>query len=485
MKLRKLILVLVTLIILTSLPVFAEDAAEDTKADSTYVHTEQYMSGKYYSRFAELNLTGEDRLDFVNVALSQYGYHEGDSEADLHGGNIYGTNDFTEYGYWYFKIALGRDKPVYSPWCAIFASWCARQANVSENVINNSAYARVGYNPYYFHVDYHDANGYLPQSGDLVFYDFSGTGEKWSHVGIVVYVENDKILTIEGNMSKQVRTFTRTLGYYAIRGFGTPRYQSSVNDPFDIAAYPVPTTTLRPGDTEESVKWAQNALLHLGYINPVDGHLGEMSVTAVKKFQADNGISTTGNVGPLTREALKQKLVSKEITSASPSVYPTPTRTLSIGNSGNDVKWLQAALKKLGFNAHTTGYFGSLTKQRVLMLQKTWGILQTGNLGPLTRTAIIERLGLNSQPAESAPDPAAQYPVPTRTLQKGNSGDDVRWLQFTLKKMGCNLLQGTGYYGDLTKNYVIWFQRAYGLPETGIFDAQCLEYMLMAVNSGT
>ena len=35
--------------------------------------------------------------DIVNVALSQKGYHEGNSNDDLGGNNANGTNNYTEY----------------------------------------------------------------------------------------------------------------------------------------------------------------------------------------------------------------------------------------------------------------------------------------------------------------------------------------------------------------------------------------------------
>lgn len=114
--------------------------------------------------------TGNQRLDIIEVAKTQIGYMEEEY-------------CYTKYGDWYGL--------TYEPWCAMFVSWCARQADVPLDVLRNCAIAAP--DPGYFDIPWYDGSEYTPQTGDLFFtWDFS-------HVGFVYYTDGDVIHTIEGN----------------------------------------------------------------------------------------------------------------------------------------------------------------------------------------------------------------------------------------------------------------------------------------------
>lgn len=71
---------------------------------------------------------------------------------------------------------------------------------------------------------------------------------------------------------------------------------------------PVWRPTIRKGSTGEDVKYCQQKLLDLGYdLGPsgADGQFGTKTLVAVKAFQAANGLSQDGIVGPLTWEKLE------------------------------------------------------------------------------------------------------------------------------------------------------------------------------------
>lgn len=53
----------------------------------------QYTSGPYYTSFRNVSITGNQRTDIVNIALSQDGYKEGSLT-----GTVSGSNNVTEYG---------------------------------------------------------------------------------------------------------------------------------------------------------------------------------------------------------------------------------------------------------------------------------------------------------------------------------------------------------------------------------------------------
>lgn len=124
-------------------------------------------SAAYENTYAN---TGNQRNDIIGVAKTQLGYTEG-------------SNNATKYGTWY---GLPNQ-----PWCAMFISWCARQADIPTSVLKNSAVASP--NSQYFNIPYYDGTSYTPQKGDLFF------TKSWSHVGLVYYVDGDYFYTIEGN----------------------------------------------------------------------------------------------------------------------------------------------------------------------------------------------------------------------------------------------------------------------------------------------
>ena len=61
----------------------------------------------------------------------------------------------------------------------------------------------------------------------------------------------------------------------------------------------------RQGSTGEAVRTIQEKLVRWGYLDgPVDGIYGSKTTAAVKKFQARNGLTADGVVGPATQKAL-------------------------------------------------------------------------------------------------------------------------------------------------------------------------------------
>ena len=149
--------------------------------------------------------TGNQRQDILGVALTQIGYEET------------GNND-TKYGTWYGL--------PYNPWCAMFVTWCARQADIPTDVLKRSAKAdpRSGY----FGISCFYSSQRLPSPGDLFF----TTGN--THVGLVYYVEGEYFYTIEGNSNPNLSTD----GYCVISNkrklsdfkFASPAYKGGDKD---------------------------------------------------------------------------------------------------------------------------------------------------------------------------------------------------------------------------------------------------------------
>ena len=58
------------------------------------------------------------------------------------------------------------------------------------------------------------------------------------------------------------------------------------------------------GMTSSAVTQLQRDLSRLGYMSAVTGYFGPITERAVRQFQVDNGVASTGTYGPLTRAAL-------------------------------------------------------------------------------------------------------------------------------------------------------------------------------------
>lgn len=146
------------------------------------------------------------REDIIKIAQKEIGYKEG-------------RNNANKFGAWY-----GMDN---NPWCAMFVSWCASQAKISQDIIPKMAY--VPYMVSFFKnlKQYYPKGNYRPQPGDIVFFGSS------SHVGLVESCDGKNLVTIEGNTSGTAnsangdgvyRKYRTTIDSW-VMGYGAPKYK--------------------------------------------------------------------------------------------------------------------------------------------------------------------------------------------------------------------------------------------------------------------
>ena len=159
-----------------------------------YTGTGAYMSGKYYRKLQQVKLTGDPRTDIVAVARSQVGYQEGGSVNQL-SGEVHGSVNFTEYGSWY---------GVQDMWCAMFVSWCAAHAGISDNTVPSHCNTPDGLSWFAgrglaYTREEIQSRKYTPKPGDLVYFKSSRNAKTTNHVGIVTGYANNRLYTIEGN----------------------------------------------------------------------------------------------------------------------------------------------------------------------------------------------------------------------------------------------------------------------------------------------
>ena len=198
----------------------------------TYNTSSTYSSGVFYSRLTDVELTGDPRVDIVNVALSQYGYSEANGNSDL-SGMVEGYHNYTEYGHWY---------GVQSLWCAMFVSWCAYNAGISNDVIPPHAYTASGVLWFMDRGQSHSrssimAGEYTPQAGDIIYFRSERNDSIVNHVGIVIGYFDGYVYTVEGNINfdpnctdgGQVLVRCRHISDTIIRYICAPNYSSDLS----------------------------------------------------------------------------------------------------------------------------------------------------------------------------------------------------------------------------------------------------------------
>lgn len=238
-------------------------------------------------------------------------------------------------------------------------------------------------------------------------------------------------------------------------------------------------------DQNDSVKKLQSSLAKLGYYTgKINGNYDDATREAVVKFQIAVGIVDgendfgAGYFGPQTRKSLEDALSLKD----SQIKNHLPQTPLSRDDQGDDVKKLQEALKKLGYDVDVTGVYDSQTIDAIFKFQKDHNVVSSetdfgaGVFGPKTMQVLASNLsGVNFDQANAEEIALKPVVIFTTDLKFGDKGDDVRRLQEELKRMNYLGIDPSGFYGEVTQHAVLKFQEAQGIvtseqdPAAGYF----------------
>lgn len=167
-----------------------------------------------------------------------------------------------------------------------------------------------------------------------------------------------------------------------------------------------------------------------------------------------------------------------------PSYPGTPFRR---GDSGEEVRRIQLRLNRISNNYPSIpkiypidSIYGVSTEDAVREFQRIFNLDQDGVVGKATWYRIIyiynavKRLGELDSEGISVNEYAQQF---KSTLRKGDSGYDVRSMQYYLAAVGnyyptVPIIPVTGNFGDQTEAAVIAFQKLMGLDPDGIVGRQ-------------
>lgn len=198
----------------------------ETKDDKTNLYIE--VTGKTAEEMMnEYNFNNEQRQQVEELLKDEY--------ASLWNSVIYGTSTGSQDIVEVAKSQIGNvgGQPYWSwygfssrvEWCACFVSWCANQCGyIDAGIIPKFANCQNEGVSWFKTVGLWKDAGYLPKSGDIIFFDWESDGIS-DHVGIVEKTENSTIFTIEGNTSNDVCKQNKyNIDSSDILGYGTPAY---------------------------------------------------------------------------------------------------------------------------------------------------------------------------------------------------------------------------------------------------------------------
>ena len=249
--------------------------------------------------------------------------------------------------------------------------------------------------------------------------------------------------------------------------------------------------TLRPGSTGRAVRELQYYLylLSVYYTSlprlAIDGIYGEDTVKAVRAWQKMFGLTVDGITGPATWASIYRNFSDQRTngTVRTASDHPYPGQVLTIGDTGDAVRYVNFLLQYAGYFYPEVLTFGltpaydANTAASVRSFQNLFGMAPTGEVGPLTWNALVNTylsLLARLDPGLSDPgvDAVTDYPG---GLAMGSTGPAVmqlqRWLdQIAARYSAVLFVQPDGIFGTGTAASAASFQEAFGLPVTDVVD---------------
>jgi len=275
------------------------------------------------------------------------------------------------------------------------------------------------------------------------------------------------------------------------------------------------STAIALGNSGTRVSQIQQRLIALGYMpeGSDTGVFDQATQEGVNRFLA--AIGRTPN-GMLTLD-MQEFLISGSAPAFGGEITIADFRDLSAGDSGEEVLNLQRRLVELGYADGTpNGKYGPATISAVMFYQQCNGLEQDGIATAWLQSVLFSNQALTYQQTQmgldgftllsraqdeagdEAVEPAEEVPVGEETgeeagdeaevpvqndagalffnLTPGSTGSAVTSLQNRLVELGYLEMPST-YYDEETRDAVIAFQNAIGVPATGEASASMQRYI--------
>ncbi len=164
-----------------------------------------------------------------------------------------------------------------------------------------------------------------------------------------------------------------------------------------------------------------------------------------------------------------------------------PGVILELGDSGEDIRTIQRQINRISANYPSipkipsiNGIFDNETRLAIQQFQRIFNLSPDGRVGKATWYKIkqiynsVKKLSELYSEGITITEAQRQF---REVLQEGNTGNDVRTLQYYLNFLGffydtLPRINVDGIFGNETKNAVITFQNQFGLPADGIVGRQ-------------
>lgn len=252
-----------------------------------------------------------------------------------------------------------------------------------------------------------------------------------------------------------------------------------------------PTAVIREGSTGALVTELQFLLDYIGYFYDDipfvadTSRFDSLTTVAVRAFQRHFGLTVDGVVGPNTWRKLYEVYWGIQNNTERPTPTPPPVQpegmppypgvALRVGSTGQNVILVQQAINRLAHSIpaipslNVDGNFGPLTQNAVMAFQRTFGLTVDGVVGPITWNRLFREY-LDLQPTNIPPFPGTN-------IRQGDRGENVRLVQNAINRLApCQpgrlwQLTEDGIFGAITRDAIFTFQSLFGIPITGVVDA--------------
>lgn len=170
--------------------------------------------------------------DILAIEREELGYHEKKSNSNLYDKTANsGTKDYTKYAKELSELTGGR-LASRGAWCCRFQCWsmyqaCGKDMKKTEKMLCGPVTKSSSQLASQFKAkgQWFKRGEKTPKPGDFIFTNIGG---KIGHIGMVEKVKNNRVYTIEGNVSYKVKRKNYSLKSLYINSYARPKYESEV-----------------------------------------------------------------------------------------------------------------------------------------------------------------------------------------------------------------------------------------------------------------